>query len=136
MFNEVTLPGRIGKKDAYQLKNGGEMINLSLATSRTWTDQQGNKQEKTTWHNINCFNKLGDIAKRYAHVGNPLFVKGEVNHKKITHGDREGEMSYSVTATHITLLPGASKKSGKEDSEKAEPETIQEEEFDDSEVPF
>lgn len=135
MYNEITLLGRIGKKDAYPLKNGKEMINLSLATSRTWIDQQGVKQEKTTWHNVNCFDKLGEIAKRYAHVGSPLFVKGEANHKKITHGEREGQMSYSVTATHITLLPSASKKSADDEPQppaKSSPSA----DFEDSEIPF
>ncbi len=138
MLNQATLIGRVGKKDVHALKNGGEMINLSIATNRTWTDQQGVKQEQTTWHNVNFFNKLADVVKRYAHVGNLIYVQGEINHKQITRGEREGQWAYSITGSLIKLLPSPKKSSdstGEENPIDNKKDSI-EEPFDDDAIPF
>lgn len=105
MIQEATLLGRIGKKDTKTLKDGSEMTTLYLATNRNWLDKNGVKQELTVWHNVNFYSKLSDIAKQYAHVGNLVYIKGDINHKKIEQGDRMGQWSYSVTANTIKLLP-------------------------------
>lgn len=110
MINEATLIGRIGKKDIRELKNGTEMATLYLATNRKWLDSSGVQQEQTVWHNVNFFNKLADIVKKYAHVGNLVYIKGEINHKQITKGEREGQWAYSITGSQLKLLPSGTKK--------------------------
>lgn len=109
MIQEATLLGRVGKKDTRKTKEGSEMTTIYLATNRNWTDREGVKQEQTVWHNVNFYNKLSDIVSRHAHVGNLVYIKGEINHKKIESGEKMGQWAYSVTASSIRLLPGNKK---------------------------
>ncbi len=111
MINEATLIGRVGKKDLRTLKNGSEMATIYLATSNQWVDKSGTKQVQTTWHNVNFFDKLAEIANKYAHVGNLVYIKGQINHKEIPEGDKKGQWTYSITAKEIKLLPSAKKES-------------------------
>lgn len=99
------LVGRVGKKDFRKLQNGSDLTSLSLATSRKYKDSEGNKHEQTTWHIVNCFAKLAEIANKHVHVGDLIFVQGEIQHKKIESGERTGQYSYSVHATEIKFLP-------------------------------
>lgn len=109
MINQVMLAGRVGKKDIKTLKNGNDMTTVYLATSHRWTDKQGEKQEKTTWHNVNFYAKLADIAGKYAHVGDFIFVRGQINHMPIAEGEKKGTWVYSVTADEIKFLPKSKK---------------------------
>lgn len=131
MIQEATLLGRVGKKDTRIVKDGTEMTTIYLATNRNWTDKGGVKQEQTVWHNVNFFNRLSDIVKRHAHVGNLVYIKGEINHKKIESGDKMGQWAYSVTANSIRLLPGNKKV---EDVEKEQRLSLKDELDDD--IPF
>ncbi len=65
MINAAMLLGRVGKKDTKQLKNGGDLTVLSIATSKRYKDASGQAQEQTTWHNVSCFSKLSEIANKY-----------------------------------------------------------------------
>lgn len=105
MINYGTLLGRVGKKDTKTLRNGGEVTTLSIATSKKNKDSNGQYQEHTTWHNVNCFSKLSEIANKYVHVGDLVFVQGEIQHKKIETGDRAGQYAYSIHANDIKFIP-------------------------------
>ncbi len=104
MINELTLIGRVGKKDTRTLKNDTAMTTIYLATYKKWTDKEGIKQEQTTWHNVNFFDKLAEYAAKYAHVGDRVYIKGQVNHKQLVEGEKKGQWVYSVTAKEIQLL--------------------------------
>ena len=110
MINEAILVGHVGKKDSKTLSNGGEITVIALATSTKYKDSSGEKQVRTTWHNINCFSKLAEIAAKYVHVGDTIYVRGEINNKKIEQGERAGQYIYSVTAQDIKFLPSGKKK--------------------------
>jgi len=110
MINEAILVGHVGKKDTKTLKNGGEITVISLATSTKYKDSSGEKQVRTTWHNINCFSKLAEIAAKYVHVGDQIYIRGEINNKKIETGERAGQYIYSVTAQDIRFMQSAKKK--------------------------
>lgn len=140
MINEATLVGRIGKKDTRVLKNGGDMTTLYIATTRKYADSNGDKQEVTTWHNVNFFNKLSEIANKYAHVGDLVWVRGEISNKKIEHGEKAGQWLYAITGSAIQLLPSGKKKDAesKPSQEKKAPVKKDDvyDEFDDSSIPF
>lgn len=136
MINEATLIGRVGKKDIHTIKNGSKMATLSLATNSQWTNANGEKQEKTVWHNVNFFSKLADVVEKYAHVGNLVYIKGEINHKKIETGDHAGQWNYSITGSLLRLLPSAAKKSAESHENQKSLSTTTREEFDDCEIPF
>ena len=109
MINEAILVGYVGKKDTKQLANGGEITVISVATTTKYKDSSGEKQVRTTWHHVNCFSKLAEIASKYVHVGDIIYVRGEINNKKIEQGERAGQHMYSVTAQDIRFLPGGKK---------------------------
>lgn len=110
MINEAILVGHVGKKETKTLNNGGEITVISLATSTKYKDSSGEKQVRTTWHNINCFSKLAEIAAKYVHVGDQIYIRGEINNKKIETGERAGQYIYSVTAQDIRFIQSAKKK--------------------------
>jgi single-strand DNA-binding protein len=131
MINEATLIGRVGKKDTKELKNGSEMSTIYLATSRKWLDVKGAQQEQTVWHNVNFYNKLSDVVKKYVEVGALVYIKGEINHKQIASGEKQGQWAYSITASQIKILSY----SKKQDS-KSSQATATTEDFDDDSIPF
>lgn len=104
MINKATILGRVGKKDVKQLNNGSSVCKLSIATTKKYTDNQGAKQEVTTWHYVNVFNKLADIASQYAHVGDLIYIEGEMVSKKV-----DDKTYHSITASEIKLIPTGKK---------------------------
>lgn len=112
MINIATILGRVGKKDMKQLKNGGDLTVLSIATSKRYKDATGQAQEQTTWHNVSCFSKLAEIASKYVHVGDLVFIQGEIQNKKIEVGEKAGQYMYSIHANDIKFIPKGGKSSG------------------------
>jgi single-strand DNA-binding protein len=135
MINEAILVGHVGNKDTKTLKNGGEITVISLATSTKYKDSSGEKQVRTTWHNINCFSKLAEIAAKYVHVGDQIYVRGEINNKKVETGERAGQYIYSVTAQDIKFMQSAKKKDS-ESKPSQEKKRATYNDFEDSEIPF
>lgn len=135
MINEAILVGHVGKKDTKTLSNGGEITVISLATTTKYKDSSGEKQVRTTWHNINCFSKLAEIAAKYVHVGDSIYVRGEINNKKIEQGERAGQYIYSVTAQDIKFLTSAKKKEDEERPSKPKKKQYYDD-FEDDNVPF
>jgi single-strand DNA-binding protein len=134
MINEAILVGRIGRKETKQVKNGGELTVLSLATTHKYKDASGEQKAVTTWHNVHCFSKLSEIATKYVHVGDLIYVRGQIQNKKIEQGEKTGQYIYSVTANDIKFLPSVKKPN----QEVATPQKKLDDfpEFDDSDVPF
>lgn len=95
-LNKVQLIGRLGADpEARSLNNGGEVVNLRLATSETWKDRDGNKQERTEWHSVVIFNEgLGKVAKSYLRKGSQCFIEGQLQTRKWT--DQSGNDRYST----------------------------------------
>lgn len=133
MINKVTLMGRIGKKEFKQTKNGSHVCNLSIATSRKYLDSKGDQQEKTTWHNVNFFNKLAEISDKYASVGDIIYIEGEISNRKI---DENGvtRIVHSIIGNEIKFIPQSRKNN--ETKENKQEEIIPWTESDDSDIPF
>lgn len=108
MINKATLLGRIGKKETRKLKNDKDVTTLHVATTKKWLNQEGALTEETTWHTVNCYNKLAELAEKYTHVGNLIYLEGEICIKK---KDFEGETRHyqSVTCTELKFIPGQKK---------------------------
>ncbi|HMF72305.1 MAG TPA: single-stranded DNA-binding protein [Flavitalea sp.] len=136
MINKATLVGRIGKKDTKSLNSGVKLTTLSIATNRKYIDSQGMHQEITTWHNVNFFNKVAEVAEKYAHVGDLIYIEGEISNKKVEDSNGVSKWIYSITGKELKLLPNG-KKENIESKPNQEPESpISEDYFDNSEVPF
>lgn len=94
--NKVILIGNLGRDpEVRTMQNGGKVVNLSLATSETWKDRDGNRQEKTEWHRVVIFNdKLGEVAERYLNKGAKVYLEGSLQTRKWT--DQSGQEKYST----------------------------------------
>ena len=94
--NKVILVGNLGADpEARSLNNGGEVVNLRVATSESWKDRDGNRQERTEWHRVVIFNEnLGRVAKSYLRKGSKVDLEGSLQTRKWT--DQSGQEKYST----------------------------------------
>ena len=94
--NKVILVGNLGADpEARSLNNGGEVVNLRVATSESWKDRDGNRQERTEWHQVVIFNEnLGRVAKSYLRKGSKVYLEGQLQTRKWT--DNNGNDRYST----------------------------------------
>ena len=94
--NKVILVGNLGQDpEARSLGNGGEVVNMSVATSETWKDRDGNRQERTEWHRVVIFNEnLGKVAKQYLRKGSKVYLEGQLQTRKWQ--DQNGQDKYST----------------------------------------
>ncbi len=94
--NKVILVGNLGADpEARSLNNGGEVVNLRVATSESWKDKDGNRQERTEWHQVVIFNEnLGRVAKSYLKKGSKVYLEGQIQTRKWT--DNQGNDKYTT----------------------------------------
>ena len=111
-LNKVTLIGNVGgEPEVRTVGNGGRVATFSLATGRSWTDQSGNKQEKTEWHKCVAWNGgrgtgLADVVEKYVRKGEKLYVEGEIEYRQ--YQDKEGQTRYvtEIKVKELMLLGG------------------------------
>ena len=94
--NKVILVGNLGADpEARSLNNGGEVVNMRIATSEQWKDRDGNRQERTEWHNVVIFNEnLGRVAKNYLRKGSKVYLEGQLQTRKWQ--DQSGNDKYTT----------------------------------------
>ncbi|MGE5561791.1 MAG: single-stranded DNA-binding protein [Bacillota bacterium] len=94
--NKVILVGNLGADpEARSLNNGGEVVNMRVATSESWKDRDGNRQERTEWHNVVIFNEnLGRVAKNYLRKGSKVYLEGQIQTRKWQ--DQSGNDRYTT----------------------------------------
>ena len=94
--NKVILIGNVGNDpEVRYMPNGNAVANLSLATSESWKDKQtGQQQERTEWHNLVFFNRIGEIAGEYLRKGSKIYVEGQLRTNKWQ--DTEGKDRYKT----------------------------------------
>ncbi len=105
-INKVILVGNVGvDPDVRYLPNGNAVTTLSIATSESWKDKTtGEKQDRTEWHRVVCFNRLGEIAGEYVRKGSKLYVEGSLRTRKWQ--DQQGQDRYTteIIAADIQML--------------------------------
>ncbi|CEG58146.1 single-stranded DNA-binding protein [Legionella fallonii] len=105
-INKVILIGNVGvDPDVRYLPNGNAVTTLSIATSESWKDKTtGEKQDRTEWHRVVCFNRLGEIAGEYLRKGSKLYVEGSLRTRKWQ--DQQGQDRYTteIVASDIQML--------------------------------
>ena len=94
--NKVILVGNLGADpESKTFSNGNEVVNFTVATSETWKDKEGNRQEKTEWHKVAIFNEnLGRVAKNYLKKGSKVYLEGQVQTRKWQ--DNNGQDKYTT----------------------------------------
>ncbi|MCW3797688.1 single-stranded DNA-binding protein [Sphingomonas sp. BN140010] len=94
--NKVILIGNLGADpESRSFQNGGEVVNLRIATSESYKDRDGNRQEKTQWHSVAIFSEgLGKVAKSYLRKGSKVYLEGQLETRKWQ--DQNGQDRYST----------------------------------------
>jgi single-strand DNA-binding protein len=103
--NKVILIGNLGKDpETRYMQNGDAVTNITLATTETWKDKNGEKQEKTEWHRVTFYRKLAEIAGEYLKKGRPVYVEGRLETRKWT--DKSGAERYTteIIASDMKML--------------------------------
>ena len=106
-LNKILLIGNLGRDpEVRYTPEGTPVANFSIATSETWNDKSGNRQEHTEWHNIVAWNRLADLSKKYLTKGRQVYIEGRIRTRE--WNDREGNKrrTTEVVATQMVLLGG------------------------------
>lgn len=116
--NKAILVGNLGSDPEIRYTQSGKpVVNFTIATSENWTDQQGQKQEKTEWHKIVVFGRQAENCKQYLSKGRKVYIEGKIQTEQWT--DQQGQKRYTtkINAREVQFLSdrnssGASAPSG------------------------
>ncbi|OPX36895.1 MAG: single-stranded DNA-binding protein [Desulfobacteraceae bacterium 4484_190.1] len=105
-INKVILVGRLGKDPEIRYTPAGAAVaNFTIATSEEWKDKStGEKQEKTEWHRIVAWRRLGEICGEYLHKGSQVYIEGKIQTR--AWDDRDGNKRYTteIIAQNMQML--------------------------------
>jgi single-strand DNA-binding protein len=105
--NKVILVGNLGTDPEMKYTQGGMAIcSISLATSSTRKDKDGNQQERTEWHRVKLFGKLGEIAGEYLKKGRQVYIEGTIRYDKFTGQDGVEKYFTDIIADDMQMLGG------------------------------
>lgn len=105
--NKVILVGNLGRDpEVRYMPNGDAVANYSIATTETWKDKNGMRQEKTEWHNIVMYRRLAEIAGEYLKKGSSVYIEGRLQTRKWQ--DKQGNDRYTteIVADQMQMLGG------------------------------
>lgn len=126
--NKAILIGNLGKDPDLRYTPAGKAVaTFSLATSERWTNQEGQKQENTTWHNIVAWGKQAEVMKEYLHKGKQVYIEGRIHNR--SYDDKEGNKKYisEVVVQNFTFLgsrDSAAKGTTAASTEESAPQTV------------
>jgi single-strand DNA-binding protein len=111
--NKVILVGNLGNDPETKYTQGGMAVTkASLATTSVRKDKEGNTQERTEWHRVTFFGKLGEIAGEYLRKGSQVYVEGSIRYDKYTGQDGVERYSTDIIADEMQMLGGRSEGGG------------------------
>ena len=103
MYQQITLIGNLGRDPEMRYTPSGTAVtNFSVATSRSWTGQDGQRQDKTTWFRVAAWDRLAETCNQYLTKGQKVLVVGEVEEPS-TWTDREGNTRASLEVRARTV---------------------------------
>ena len=106
-INKVILVGNLGNDpDTKYTQAGMAITRISLATTSVRKDKDGNQQERTEWHRVVFFGKLGEIAGEYLRKGSSVYVEGELRYDKYTGQDGVEKYTTDIVANEMQMLGG------------------------------
>lgn len=121
--NKVILVGNLGNDPEVRYTQAGAAIaNCSIATSESWKDKQtGENNERTEWHRVVFFNRLGEIAGEYLRKGSKVYVEGQLRTRKWQDKDGQDRYTTEVVAKEMQMLDGRgdSPQQGQQQSQQA-----------------
>ena len=106
-LNKAILIGRLGRDpEVRYMPNGDAVCNFSIATSETWKDQHGQKQERTEWHNITLYRRMAEVAGQYLKKGSQVYIEGRIQSRKYTGKDGIERTAYEIIGSEMKMLGG------------------------------
>ena len=103
--NKVILIGNLGRDpETRYMPDGGAITNISVATTDTWKDKQGEKQERTEWHRVAFFGRLAEIAGEYLKKGSQVYVEGRLQTRKWQDKDGNDKYTTEIVADRMQML--------------------------------
>lgn len=110
-LNKVVLIGNLGNDPEVRSTTGGNRVaTFSLATSRSWNDPSGAKQEKTEWHRCVVWNtkssQLADIVEKYVKKGDKLYVEGRIEYRQWQDKENQTRYSTEINVREMIMLGG------------------------------
>jgi len=112
-INKVILVGNLGNDPEVKYTQGGMAVcTLSLATTSVRKDKDGNQIEKTEWHRVKLFGKLGEIAGEYLKKGRQVYIEGSIRYDKFTGQDGVEKYFTDIVADEMQMLGGGGGEGG------------------------
>ncbi len=104
-INKVIIIGNLGRDpETRYMPDGGAITNISVATTDSWKDKNGEKQEKTEWHRVAFFGKLAEIAGEYLKKGSQVYVEGRLQTRKWQDKDGQDKYTTEIVAQQMQML--------------------------------
>lgn len=111
-LNKVIIIGNLGRDPENRyLPSGEQVTHISVATTESWKDKSGEKQEQTEWHRCVFFGKLAEIAGQYLKKGSQVYVEGKLRTQKYTDKDGIERYQTNIIASTMQML-GSKQDSG------------------------
>lgn len=107
-INKVILVGRLGADPEMKSVGSGQTVTrLNVATSESWTDKTGQKQERTEWHRITVWGKLAEICGKHLSKGRQVYIEGKLQTR--SWEDQQGQKRYAteIVANTVQFLGAA-----------------------------
>ena len=105
--NKVILVGNLGNDpEVRYMPNGNAVANLSLATSESWKDPQGQMQERTEWHRLTMYRRLAEIAGEYLKKGSQIYVEGKLQTRKWQDQSGQDRYTTEIIVDQMQMLGG------------------------------
>ena len=122
--NKVILMGNLGRDPEVRfMPNGDAVCNFSIATTDSWKDKAGERQEKTEWHNIVMYRRLAEIAGEYLKKGRPVYLEGRLQTRKWQTKEGQDRYTTEVIADSMQMLGGRDAAPAQESQTSAQPDT-------------
>ena len=143
-INKVILIGNLGKDpETRYMPSGGAVTTVTLATSDSWKDKNtGEQHERTEWHRVVFFNRLGEIAGEYLKKGSKVYVEGSLRTRKWQGQDGQDRYTTEIVASEMQMLDSKGGGSGADANQQrapsqpqSAPDTMQDNDFND-EIPY
>lgn len=149
--NKVIILGNLGKDpEVKELQSGTKVANLPVATTETYKDRNGERQERTEWHNVDLWNRQAEVAQEYLSKGDTVFIEGKIQTDKWQDQDGNDRYTTKIRGLSMTMLgkrsrdggpaAGAAPSNGPQEKSQNQPEggnaDLSEEGKDDDDLPF
>jgi len=104
MVNKVILIGNLGADvECRYTQNGTCVANFNMATTETWT-KDGNREEKTEWHRVVAFGRLGEICGEYLSKGSKIYIEGKIQTRQWEDKDGQKRYTTEIVAREMKML--------------------------------